>query len=83
MKRNHEARPAVLDDDPDVAGPDSGGQSGDDQGLSSIAEAAEESVEELADTGQSYEADLVEGMEDAADHPERPVHAHQGQNRPR
>jgi hypothetical protein len=54
-------------------GPDSGGQSGDTQGLSNVADAADESVEELEDTGQSYEADVIEGMEDAADHPERPV----------
>jgi len=60
-----------------ASGPDSGGQSGDTQGLSNIADAADESVEELADTGQSYEADVVEGMEDAADHPEQPVRSHE------
>ena len=31
------------------------------------------SVEKLADTDQAYEADAVGGVEDAADHPERPV----------
>jgi hypothetical protein len=62
-------------------GRDSDRHSGDAQGLSSIAEAADESVDELADTGQAYEAEVIEGVEDAADHPERPVHAHQDQSR--
>jgi hypothetical protein len=52
---------------------DSAGQSGDAQGLSPIAEADEESVEELAETDQEYEAEVVEGVEHAGDHPERPV----------
>ncbi len=59
------------------SGPDSGGQSGDTQGLSNIEDAADESVEELADTGQGYEADVIEGVEDAADHPEQPVRSHE------
>ena len=63
-------------------GPDSGGQSGDTQGLSQIADAADESVEELADTGQAYEAEVIEGVESAADHPEEPVHTHEDQSRP-
>lgn len=57
-------------------GPDSGGQSGDTQGLSPVAEAADESVEELADEGQDFEAEIVQGVEDAGDHPERPVPDH-------
>ena len=44
------------------------------RGLSQIADAATESVEELADTEPTYEAEAVDGVEDAADHPERPVH---------
>lgn len=62
-------------------GPDSGGQSGDTQGLSSIAEAADESVEELADTGQDYEAEAVRGVEDASNNPERPVTTHEDRRR--
>ena len=69
------------DRDPDL-GPDSGGQSGDTQGLSPIADEADESVEELADSGQGYEAEAVEGVEDADGHPERPVHTHEDQGRP-
>ncbi len=71
-----------LGTDPGQVGPDSGGQSGDPQGLSEQAEAADESVEELADTDQALEAAAVEGVEDAADHPERPVHTHLEYGRP-
>ena len=60
---------------------DNAGQSGDDQGLSQIEDAEEESVEELADTGQSIEASVVEGVEDAADHPEQPVRSHENPSR--
>ena len=74
---DNETRMDEVGDDPGQVGPDSGGQSGDTQGLSEIADAADESVEELADTGQDYEADVIQGVEDAADHPERPVHAHE------
>ncbi|MGH9618931.1 MAG: hypothetical protein ACRD45_04340 [Bryobacteraceae bacterium] len=45
----------------------SGGQSGDVQGLPSAAEANDESVEELAEEGQAFEAEAVEGVEDAPD----------------
>jgi hypothetical protein len=66
---------------PDEAGPDEGGQSGDTQGFSSIADAADESVKKLADAGQAYEAGVVDGIEDAANHPEQPVYSHEDQNR--
>lgn len=70
-----------LGNDPGQVGPDSGGQSGDAQGLSPVADAADESVEALADSGQAYEAGVVEGVEEAADHPERSVHSHEDQVR--
>jgi hypothetical protein len=44
---------------------DAAGQSGDDQGLSNIEDVDSESVRELADEGQSYEAAAVSGVEDA------------------
>jgi hypothetical protein len=71
--RNDEAQIDELGNDPEELASDSAGQSGDAQGLSQIADADEESVEELAETDQAYEAETVEGLEDAADHPERPV----------
>jgi sugar phosphate isomerase/epimerase len=47
-----------------------------------VADAADESVQELADSDQALEAGIVDGIEDAADHPERPVHTHLEYGRP-
>ena len=44
-----------------------GGQSGDTQGLSRNEDADSESVEELAEDGQYFEAEAVSGVEDAKD----------------
>ena len=60
----------------------SAGQSGGSQGLSRYADAAAESVEDLADSGQALEADVISGIEDAADHPERPVRTHEDPRHP-
>lgn len=65
-----------LGKDPGQVGPDSAGQSGDPQRLSSIEGSSNESVQELADTDQAIEAGILDGVEDAGDHPERPVHTH-------
>ena len=51
----------------DDVGPDSAGQSGDTIGLSQVAEAESESVSELAEEGQDFEAAAVAGVEDAPD----------------
>jgi hypothetical protein len=48
-------------------GPDSAGQSGDTQEISNIADADSESVEELLNEGDAFEAEVVEGVEDAPD----------------
>lgn len=64
-------------------GVDSAGQSGDPQGLSDLEEANDESVEELAQTDLAYEASIVEGVEDAGDHPGRQVHTHEEYGRQR
>jgi hypothetical protein len=72
----NEAAPDELGNDPREVGPDSAGQSGDLQRLSTTEDADNESVEELEDSDQALEAARVEGAEDAADHPERPVHTH-------
>jgi hypothetical protein len=34
-------------------------------------------VEELAEDDQAVEASIVQGVEDAADHPERPTHTYE------
>ncbi len=80
--RDNEARPDELGNDPRQVGSDSAGQSGDPQRLSIVPDAANESVAELADTDQGIEAASVEGVEDAEDHPERPVHTHEEYGRP-
>jgi hypothetical protein len=50
------------------------GQSGDLQGLSNIADADSESVEELVEEGHAIEADAVAGVEDAPDADSSEVH---------
>ena len=45
----------------------SGGQSGDLQGLSNVEGADSESVDELLEEGNAFEADVVKGVEDAED----------------
>jgi hypothetical protein len=58
-------------------GPGSAGQSGDTQGLSDVAEAGSESVEELIEEGQAFEAEVISGVEDAPDPDVAEVHTHQ------
>jgi hypothetical protein len=50
-------------------GPGSGsaGQSGDIQGLPRVADADSESVEELLEEGQAFEAEAISGVENAPD----------------
>jgi hypothetical protein len=55
----------------------SGGQSGDLQGLSNIAGANSESVDELLEEGNAFEADVVKGVQDAGDADEGEVHTHE------
>jgi hypothetical protein len=55
-------------------GPESGGQSGDTQGLSRRESVDSESVEELLEEGQYLEAAAVSGAEDAPDADESEVH---------
>jgi hypothetical protein len=45
----------------------SGGQSGDTQGITGRPDVDSESVEELLEEGQSYEAEVIQGVEDAPD----------------
>ncbi len=79
---DEQAQPDEIGNDPGQVGPDSAGQSGDSQQLSSVAEAADQSVQELTDSDQAIEAGIVDGIEDAANHPERPVHTHLEYGRP-
>lgn len=54
-----------------------GEQSGDLQGLSRRESADSESVDELLEEGNAYEAEVVQGVEDAGDETEREVHTHE------
>jgi hypothetical protein len=51
-----------------------GRQSGDLQGLSAREDADSESVDELLEEGNAFEAGVVEGVEGAGSHSEREVH---------
>jgi hypothetical protein len=82
LKGDLEARADELGTDPGEVGEASAGHGAELQRLSPVEEANEESVEELADVNQSFEAAVVEGVEDAADHPERPAHTHEEYGRP-
>lgn len=63
----------VLPVVPRGLGPPSAGQSGDIQGLSGVQSANSESVVELVEEGQDYEAEVVSGVENVpeADEEER------------
>src|SRR5437016_6379109 len=54
-------------------GLESGGQAGDTEGLSRAELAAPESVEELVEEGQAFEAGIVDGVENAPDADRGPI----------
>ena len=58
------------------------GQAGDVQGISNIAEDDPESVEELIEEGQDFEAEIVSGVEDAPDEREIPKRKRVGDETP-
>ena len=49
------------------SGSSAAGQSGDVQGLSNEAEADSESVQELLEEGQAFEAEVIKAVEDTPD----------------
>jgi len=53
------------------------GQSGDLQGLSNAEDVNNESVEELLEEGQAFEAEVTSGVENAPDPDEGEVHTHE------
>jgi hypothetical protein len=63
--------------DPKGLGSRSGGQSGALQGLSDIEGANSESVDELLEEGNAFEAEVVKGVEDAPDADQGEVRTHQ------
>lgn len=63
--------------EPRGLGARSGGQSGDLQGLSNIEGADSESVDELLEEGNAFEAGVVKGVQDAGDADEGEVRTHE------
>jgi len=59
--------------EPPGLGAETGGQAGDTQGLSGVVVGGSESVRELLEEGQSYEAEVLEGVEKARDADESEV----------
>ena len=55
-------------------GPHSAGQSGDTQGLAADSLVDTESVKELLEEGQSFEAEVLDGVENAPDPDQAEVH---------
>jgi hypothetical protein len=58
---------ATNKDNQDEREPDSAGQAGDLQGISNVAGGDFESVKELVEQGSAFEADAVDGVENAKD----------------
>lgn len=67
----------TVEFEPTGRGARSGGQSGDLQGLSGREKAGSESVDELLEEGNAFEAEVVKGIEDADDADEGEVHTHE------
>jgi len=63
--------------EPKGLGARSGGQSGDLQGLSGLEGADSESVGELLEEGNAFEAEVVKGVEDAGDADQGEVKTHE------
>jgi hypothetical protein len=72
-----ESQAVETDFEPKGLRPRSGGQSGDLQGLSGVEGADSESVGELLEEGNSFEAEVVKGVQDAPDADVSEVHSHQ------
>src|SRR5271169_2791210 len=65
--------------EPKGLGASSGGQSGDLQGLSNAAGADSESVDELLEEGNAFEAEVVEGVQNVLDADQGEIRTHEVQ----
>ena len=63
--------------EPEGLGARSGGQADDLQGLSDTADADSESVDELLEEGNAFEAEVVEGVEDAPEADKGEIRTHE------
>jgi hypothetical protein len=75
--RNKSKRMGEAAVPPERRGSHSGEQSGDLQGLSRLESADSESVDELIEEGNAFEADVVSGVERAGDEDEKEVRTHE------
>ncbi len=76
-KRKPDKTYELPENDDQLSPADSAGQSGDLQGLPESAEADSESVAELAGEGNSFEAGLVDAIENAPDADVSEVRTHE------
>ena len=76
-RKRNEVRLDELGNNQAEVGLDSAGQSGDNQDLSNIEDAVDQSVDDLVETGQEFEANVAQGVEDAGDEPEKEVRTHE------
>ncbi len=79
-KRRYRRKGEAVDTvvfEPREAGLRTGGQAGDLQGISGVEGAASESVEELLEEGNAFEAEVVKGVEDAERSDESEVESHE------
>jgi hypothetical protein len=75
--RGKNERAATAAFEPKGLGARRGGQSGDLQGLSNTASADSESVDELLEEGNAFEAEVVEGVQDAPDADKGGIRTHE------
>src|SRR5512135_551265 len=75
--RGKRLRVATVTFEPRGLGANSGGQSGDLQGLSNLASADSESVDELLEEGNAFEAEIVEGVQNVPDADQGEIRTHE------
>src|SRR5712692_5634435 len=77
QNRGESQRRDVLTFSRKESGSRSGEQSGDLQGLSNVQGADSESVQELLEEGNAFEAEVLKGVEDSGDRSGREVRTHE------
>jgi hypothetical protein len=75
--RGNDSNPAAVADPREKLGKRTDELSGDLEGLSDVESADSESVDELLEEGNAFEAEAVKGVQDADDADEREVHTHE------
>jgi hypothetical protein len=76
-RRGSPSEGELVSYEPRGLGARTGGQSGDTQGIRKKVDVDSESVEELLEEGQSFEAEVVDGVENAPDPDQGEVRTHE------